>query len=178
MSKATSRKRAAANDYESDGGFVEDAPKSKKSKGSNAKGAVDLQQKKDDDGNAYWDLSGTRRLGVSHYKGNTLINIREYYDKDGKMMPGRKGISITIDQFNAFLQVLPQVESVLAANDINVLRPQVDQQASSEAAGNEDEKEAAEDEDDQDAAAHETVSKKLDKFRHKQNHEATSDEDE
>ena len=59
MPKEASRKRAAAEDYDSDGGFVEDAPKSKKSKGATAKPSVDMEMKKDDDNNEYWDVRVT-----------------------------------------------------------------------------------------------------------------------
>lgn len=35
-------------------------------------------------------LSGKRRITVSDFKGLTMISIREYYEKDGKMLPGKK----------------------------------------------------------------------------------------
>lgn len=37
----------------------------------------------------HWQISGKRRLVVSEFKGNTMINIREYYEKDGKALPGK-----------------------------------------------------------------------------------------
>lgn len=52
MSKRSSR--AVADDYESDGGFVEDAPRSKKQKKELNSG---LQ--KDDEGNEYWEVRRT-----------------------------------------------------------------------------------------------------------------------
>lgn len=35
-------------------------------------------------------LSGTRRIGISKFKGKRIVNIREYYEKDGEMLPGKK----------------------------------------------------------------------------------------
>ena len=36
-------------------------------------------------------LSATRRVGISEFKGTTLINIREYYnDAAGDLKPGKK----------------------------------------------------------------------------------------
>lgn len=55
--QANSRKRVASENYESDDGFVEDAPKSKKSKKSSAKAELDLSMQKDDEGNEYWEVS-------------------------------------------------------------------------------------------------------------------------
>lgn len=48
-----SKKRASkADDYGSDGGFVEDAPKSKRTKT-----AISKDKQVDDDGNPYWEVS-------------------------------------------------------------------------------------------------------------------------
>jgi hypothetical protein len=44
-------------------------------------------------------LSDMRFVDVSKFKGRTLINIREYYkDKDDMVRPGKKGISLSVDQ--------------------------------------------------------------------------------
>ncbi|KAK0875055.1 hypothetical protein LTR87_011149 [Friedmanniomyces endolithicus] len=86
--------KRAQEQHENDDGFVEDAPQSKKAKNAGAnpskKSAISPLIQVDDEGNDYWELSDTRRVGVSTYKGMTLINIREYYEKDGKSLPGRK----------------------------------------------------------------------------------------
>lgn len=99
-----SRKRGASDDYEADGGFVEDAPKSKKSKAVAGSSAG-----KGDSENEYWEvsrsfipciagLSGshvaqlgrTRRVQINEFKGKQLVDIREFYEKDDKMLPGKK----------------------------------------------------------------------------------------
>ena len=36
-------------------------------------------------------LAKNRFVSVSEFKGKAYVNIREYYDKDGKQMPGKKG---------------------------------------------------------------------------------------
>lgn len=95
--------------YDSDNGFVEDAPKNKKQKGGNTKAPVSSEMHKDDEGNEYWEvshrrhysesmrallsrfqISRTRRVQISSFKGNTMVGIREFYEKDGKMLPGKK----------------------------------------------------------------------------------------
>ena len=45
---------------------------------------------KDSEGNFYWEISKQRRVTISEFKGKTLVNIREYYEKDGKELPGKK----------------------------------------------------------------------------------------
>ena len=50
--------------------------------------------------NGFWPLSENRFVKIEKFNGTQLVNIREYYDKDGKQMPGKKGISLNIDQFN------------------------------------------------------------------------------
>ena len=61
MPKQLSRKRAASEEYEADGGFVEDAPKNKKSKAaSEAKGKAST--KSDESSSQYWEVGGPAAL--------------------------------------------------------------------------------------------------------------------
>lgn len=38
-------------------------------------------------------LSNRRKVSVRNWQGNTMVDIREFYTKDGKEMPGKKGAS-------------------------------------------------------------------------------------
>lgn len=49
------KRQLAKDDYESDGGFVEDAPKSKKQKKQ-----LSSEVQKDADGNEYWEVRSSR----------------------------------------------------------------------------------------------------------------------
>lgn len=84
--------------YESDDGFVDhdsDAPAVKRSK-TKASASKPRQSSTgthvDDDGNEFWNLNdkGTRRVTINEFKGKMMVNIREYYEKDGKSLPGKK----------------------------------------------------------------------------------------
>jgi hypothetical protein len=88
----------------------------------------------------------------------TMVNFREYYEKDGKTLPGKSGINLPIEQFKTFLSALPQLLDVLEEKGVEIERPRFGGRGG-----------AAEDEEDKS-----TKQKKPKKL----NIEATSDEDE
>ncbi|RZS00654.1 hypothetical protein BHM03_00030411 [Ensete ventricosum] len=47
------------------------------------------------------------------FRGKTLLSIREYYMKDGKEMPSSKGISLTVEQWEAFRDAVPAIEAAI-----------------------------------------------------------------
>ncbi|KAK9816898.1 hypothetical protein WJX72_006917 [[Myrmecia] bisecta] len=60
-------------------------------------------------------LSGKRKASVSSFKGKFMINIREYYEKDGKQLPGKKGISLPREQWIKLTQHLDALAAALTA---------------------------------------------------------------
>ncbi|KAK4937535.1 hypothetical protein LTR66_005506 [Elasticomyces elasticus] len=194
------RKRSPdADTYESDGGFIEDAPRSKRvkqnksasndMKQSDGKSTVSVGMQKDDEGCEFWELSAVRRATISTFKGAQMVNIREYYEKDGKKLPGKKGISLPVDQFAVIIEALPDIESVLSSRGITLPRPKYGAQAAKQPVdeGDEQTHEADEqtykaEEDDVDNKVEQlkqpnSKDGRLDRFKcTKKNHEATSDE--
>lgn len=70
------------------------------------------------DGDTYWKLGdprSMRRVVVRKYRGQVLIDVREYYRDpgSGEELPGRKGISLTAKQFRALQSLLPDIEVAL-----------------------------------------------------------------
>jgi len=61
------------------------------------------------------EFAGKKRLTVGKYKGNVNVSLREFYEKDGEMLPGKKGISLTAEQWAAVVAAAPAVEAALAA---------------------------------------------------------------
>ncbi len=59
-----------------------------------------------------------RRIGISHFRNNTLINIREYYDSAGQMRPGKKGISLSLDQYKALIRAIPDINAALREDGV------------------------------------------------------------
>ena len=96
----TQKRKSAAEDYESDNGFVANdsdgsgrpnkRPKSSKTASRSAHFASASSTQLDTEGNQYWEISKNRRVTISEFKGKKMVNIREFYEKDGKDLPGKK----------------------------------------------------------------------------------------
>ncbi|KAF2151186.1 ssDNA-binding transcriptional regulator [Myriangium duriaei CBS 260.36] len=145
----------------------EDEPQSsKKSK------VITTEAKKDKEGNTYWELSGTRRVQISDFKGKKMVGIREYYEKDGQFLPGKKGISLPLDQFTALIGVLPQVISHLSEFGEEIPLPNFGAKKSGRAIRDDDH-------DSEHSATRSRSPSNEDRFthKHKRNHESTSEED-
>ncbi|KIW76517.1 hypothetical protein Z517_11263 [Fonsecaea pedrosoi CBS 271.37] len=153
-----SKKRKSAVNDDSD----VDVSTTKRGKGASGSAFVPSSKPQvDSDGNSYWEISKARRVTLSEFKGKKLVNIREYYEKDKEWLPGKKGISMSIEQYSAFVQIMPQIENVLKSQGEKVPRPNYDGSAPTADDGSNQE-DAEEDEE----------------MDRKPNIEATSDEDE
>jgi hypothetical protein len=92
----SSKSKKRSNDYQSDDGFVasdsDAGGRSKRAKTSKASKSSNpaSSSKTDANGDTYWDISNSRRVTISNFRGKTLVSIREYYEKDGQELPGKK----------------------------------------------------------------------------------------
>ncbi|KAG8177380.1 hypothetical protein JTE90_015934 [Oedothorax gibbosus] len=105
MSSKKSRK-AKLEDSDSDSGPEDRTPASKKPK---------TEQKSASSGNDdenMFSISKMRFVNVREFRGKVLIDIREFYDKDGELKPGKKGICLNTEQWQALKD---QIENVDAA---------------------------------------------------------------
>ncbi|CAL3971345.1 unnamed protein product [Diplocarpon coronariae] len=130
MVKAGKRGHEEVDTYAEDD-FVENddgtAPKIKKTK----------KESSSSKGDKFWELSSgknPRRLNVSDFKGAKLVNIREYYEKDGEYKPASKGISLSIDQYRALLKSIPELNAHMKTMGIDVSDSAVSEEESEEQA--------------------------------------------
>ncbi|PPQ63988.1 hypothetical protein CVT24_009417 [Panaeolus cyanescens] len=80
-----------------------DTPVAKKSKSSSSKQETQDEGsnvKVNAEGDKYVDLGKKKKAVVRSFKGMALLDIREYYDSAGGEKPGKKGISLSLDQWN------------------------------------------------------------------------------
>ncbi|CAF4278893.1 unnamed protein product [Rotaria socialis] len=64
-------------------------------------------------GERLYELGKLRYISVSEFKGKSLINIREYYEDKGVHKPGKKGISLSVDQWEKLKSVISQIDKDL-----------------------------------------------------------------
>ncbi|CAN8106398.1 unnamed protein product [Discula destructiva] len=135
----------------------------------------------DADGNVFWELANSkhRRVTINKYGGKWLVNIREYYeDKSGEMKPGKKGISLSLEQYQSLVGFIPSINKQLRKNGVVLDGDVVDE--------GEEEDDEDEDEDEDEEGKPATVSRSSKKSsqkakaqsKKKANIEATSDEGE
>ncbi|KAL5993116.1 hypothetical protein ACLOJK_014037 [Asimina triloba] len=83
--------------------------------------------KKDDDGSddivvcdtvsvMLLQLSKNRRVSIRIWLGKVVVDIREFYTKDGKELPGKKGISLTMDQWKILRDHVDDIDKAVAEN--------------------------------------------------------------
>ncbi|KAM0054241.1 putative transcription factor ssDNA-binding-TF family [Helianthus debilis subsp. tardiflorus] len=77
-------KRGKGKDKEEEDFISENAPPKKASKTSGGE--------EEEDGSIFiCEVSKNRRVSVRNWNGKVFVDIREFYLKDGKQMPGKKG---------------------------------------------------------------------------------------
>ena len=123
------KKTAVASDDDASSGEEEVKPKGKKQKvekktaeSAPAKEAKKSAAKQDSDnenntsttgpdGTQMYSLAKMRYISVSEFKGKAFVNIREYYEASGKTLPGKKGISLSLDQWENLKKNMSKIDA-------------------------------------------------------------------
>ncbi|XP_065566713.1 RNA polymerase II transcriptional coactivator-like isoform X3 [Artemia franciscana] len=79
-----------------------------------SKSTVKQSASKGSDEEPTWTLDKKRFLKVRSFKGKTFVDIREYYeDASGNLMPGKKGISLSVQQWKKVQEAMDEVDEAL-----------------------------------------------------------------
>uniref|UniRef100_A0A7S2JL94 Transcriptional coactivator p15 (PC4) C-terminal domain-containing protein n=1 Tax=Cyanoptyche gloeocystis TaxID=77922 RepID=A0A7S2JL94_9EUKA len=109
--KKAKKRESDEEDFIVDDDEDEEKPKKKtsaKGTGSSKKPA------KDKDGNLYWEIGNKKRVSVRKFKGKLYIDIREFYEKDGDLLPGKKGISLQPDNWEQLKKLTEEIDEAVA----------------------------------------------------------------
>jgi len=59
-------------------------------------------------------LTKSKRISVSKFKGSVNINLREYFEKDDKWLPTKKGITLNMDSWNLLKKIVSDIDVAVA----------------------------------------------------------------
>ena len=69
-------------------------------------------------GDDKFKLSNNRFISVSSFRGRLKVDIREYYVNDkGERLPGKKGISLSLDEWKKLKDYVDDVDGALKKLD-------------------------------------------------------------
>ena len=58
-------------------------------------------------------LDNRKRVTVHKFKGQLKVDIREYYDDNGTMKPGKKGLSLNLDNWNKLKEFMDKIDEAI-----------------------------------------------------------------
>ncbi|CAF0848494.1 unnamed protein product [Didymodactylos carnosus] len=92
----------------------EDPPaKRAKTEVSGTKASVAAASTTGPNGEKRYEVGRMRYISVSEFKNKPYVNIREYYDDKGVEKPGKKGISLSLEQWQKLKTFVDQVDNDL-----------------------------------------------------------------
>ncbi|XP_059486431.1 RNA polymerase II transcriptional coactivator [Neocloeon triangulifer] len=107
-------KKLESDSSDSDSGPEDRNPApSKKQKTGGDKQAASSSTKVEGADEPTWALEKMRYVKIREFKGKVYIDIREFYEKDGKELPGKKGISMSAQQYQKFKSIIPEIDEEL-----------------------------------------------------------------
>ncbi|KAK1393045.1 RNA polymerase II transcriptional coactivator KIWI-like [Heracleum sosnowskyi] len=61
------------------------------------------------------EVANNKRVSVRIFNGNVMVDIRETYENSaGEKCPGKKGIALTLDQWNILREHVDEIDKVVA----------------------------------------------------------------
>ncbi|CAG9578785.1 unnamed protein product [Danaus chrysippus] len=99
------KKKEESSSSDSDGPVDRNPPPEKKAK----------MGSRTDDKEPTWVLEGKKLVKVREFKGRVFIDIREFYEKNGELLPGKKGISLTPDMWRKLLSLGDEINETVSS---------------------------------------------------------------
>ncbi|XP_052791859.1 activated RNA polymerase II transcriptional coactivator p15-like isoform X2 [Mya arenaria] len=65
-------------------------------------------------GDYSFQIANKRFVTVSEFRGKVMVGIREFYDADGELRPGKKGISLPLDQWRQLKNQMDDIEQAIS----------------------------------------------------------------
>ncbi|XP_052191536.1 RNA polymerase II transcriptional coactivator KIWI-like [Diospyros lotus] len=62
-------------------------------------------------------ISKNRRVSVRNWQGKVVVDIREFYVKDGKEMPGKKGVSLSMEQWSKLRDHAAEIDEAIGERE-------------------------------------------------------------
>ncbi|ALC38206.1 Ssb-c31a [Drosophila busckii] len=111
------KKKQESSSADSDSGPEDrNPPASKKAKANaGSAGAAKSNVADSGDGENVWTLEGMRQVRINEFRNVKRVDIREFYQKDGKTLPGKKGISLSATQWRKLLDMADEITRALEA---------------------------------------------------------------
>ncbi|EES05235.1 hypothetical protein BDA96_04G188100 [Sorghum bicolor] len=69
-----------------------------------------------EDGTVVAEISKNKKVSVRNWKGRVFVDLREFYVKDGKSLPTRKGISLQLDQWKILRDNIKAIDEAIKEN--------------------------------------------------------------
>ncbi|CAG9857007.1 unnamed protein product [Phyllotreta striolata] len=60
-----------------------------------------------------WSLGKNRFLKLTEFKNSWYLDVREFYNADGDMKPGRKGIMLTMEQWQKLKGFMGEIDEAI-----------------------------------------------------------------
>ncbi|AES72908.1 RNA polymerase II transcriptional coactivator KIWI isoform X2 [Medicago truncatula] len=67
----------------------------------------------DDSGDIVFEIGKNRRVSVRTWNKQPWVDIREFYTKDGKQLPGKKGISLNMEQWIVLRDHIEEIDNAV-----------------------------------------------------------------
>ncbi|XP_019406243.1 PREDICTED: activated RNA polymerase II transcriptional coactivator p15-like [Crocodylus porosus] len=93
---------------------VPSKPEKKPKTEANSSKVATKSHGQDSEEEGMFQIGKMRYVRVSCFKGKVLVDIREFYiDKEGDTKPGRKGISLSAEQWNQLKEIIPEIDAAV-----------------------------------------------------------------